>query len=119
MKRRLPPAQFDLGAVAKWERLLTAARTAAADPMGDASRLGSAAMKAMKATSIPGQHTRDSEALQLVLLGQRFASLQPEQRRAEAPRLERLALAVAGYLAVAKDRLTAPPARRIRADIDQ
>lgn len=118
MRRRLPPATFDLGAVAKWDRLLTAARAAALDPFADASRLGSAAMKASKAASIPGQHTRDSEALALVLLGQRFASMRAEQRSAEAARLTKLSGAVATYLTAAKARLTEPQARRERADID-
>lgn len=119
MKRRLPALQFDAGAAAKWCRLIDAACVAAGDPLGDAARLGSAAMKAGKAASIPGQHTRDSEALQLVLLGQRFAGLRADQRYAEAPRLARLAGAVRTYLAAALARLEAGDGRRVRADIDQ
>lgn len=120
MKRRLPPVQFDAGAAAKWERLVKAARAAALAPTADPRPLGSAAMKASKAASIPGQHTRESEALQLVLLGQRFASLSVERRNAIAWQLSHYADAVGPYLDAAKARLGEQvPGPRGRADIDQ
>jgi hypothetical protein len=121
MSRALAPLRFDDGAAVRWARLVRCAQASAARPLADASALGSAAMKAGKTASIPGQHHSGSDGLELVRLGRTFAGLSTGQRVETAPRLGQLAARVAAALAAAEAQLRRAEGARsrpFRADID-
>jgi hypothetical protein len=111
--RRPPPVRFDDSAAAKWRRLIEAARAQAATSE-TLSGLGGAAGKAAKAGTIPGQHFKGSDALQLCQLGQTYAGLHADQRPDARRRLADLADAVARALTMA----LSPPPQRLRKDIE-